>query len=124
MSIFKPGMEFPSINPIVQQLIVSSSTVNSAITSKLNENLVQTWARFCDILGKPNKTVDKVQIKGYIPSKACDALKCFKRENLKKCVQCGKVSYCSKECQKSDWKSRHKAMCKAGSAIESIQPKT
>lgn len=31
---------------------------------------------------------------------------------LLKCGACGKVAYCSKECQKSDWKQGHKLVCK------------
>jgi len=33
----------------------------------------------------------------------------------KKCSGCGFVHYCSKECQRSDWK-KHKALCKSNSA--------
>ena len=29
------------------------------------------------------------------------------------CGGCGDISYCSKECQKSHWKSGHKSSCKA-----------
>ena len=37
---------------------------------------------------------------------------CFvcKRENPKSCSHCHNICYCSKECQKSDWK-RHKIEC-------------
>ncbi|KAL4254243.1 MYND-type zinc finger protein samB [Abortiporus biennis] len=41
---------------------------------------------------------------------------CFKnvgRANLKKCAQCQMVRYCSKECQKSAWKT-HKPRCLTG----------
>ena len=38
---------------------------------------------------------------------------CCKRSDchLKVCSRCGLVSYCTKECQKTDWKRGHKAMC-------------
>ncbi|KAF7290347.1 hypothetical protein HMN09_01292700 [Mycena chlorophos] len=36
--------------------------------------------------------------------------------NLKKCAQCWWAKYCSKACQKADWKS-HKSMCKAITAV-------
>jgi len=36
---------------------------------------------------------------------------CHSKENLKKCGQCQKIYYCSKNCQISDWKN-HKAICK------------
>ncbi|KAJ7667263.1 hypothetical protein B0H17DRAFT_1088895 [Mycena rosella] len=45
--------------------------------------------------------------------------KCFKEEGvrLSRCGGCHRISYCSPECQKLDWKG-HKPMCKALSAIE------
>lgn len=30
---------------------------------------------------------------------------------LKKCSQCQRVAYCSKECQVQDWKAGHKTVC-------------
>ena len=38
---------------------------------------------------------------------------CCKRQDchFKVCSRCGLVSYCSRECQKLDWKRGHKAMC-------------
>ena len=40
---------------------------------------------------------------------SCDFCKNYPKEQLKSCV-CGKVSYCSKECQIKDWKT-HKPSC-------------
>jgi len=36
----------------------------------------------------------------------------------KKCARCRMVSYCSKECQTSHWRSAHKAECKKGCVLE------
>ncbi|KAJ7225071.1 hypothetical protein B0H12DRAFT_1060134 [Mycena haematopus] len=49
--------------------------------------------------------------------------KCFKEEDarLSRCSGCHRISYCSSECQKLDWKL-HKPMCKALSAIEKSNP--
>ncbi|KAJ7090439.1 hypothetical protein C8R44DRAFT_861274 [Mycena epipterygia] len=48
--------------------------------------------------------------------------KCFKEDVLpSQCSGCHRISYCSPECQKVDWKM-HKPMCKALSAIEKINP--
>jgi hypothetical protein len=37
---------------------------------------------------------------------------CYKVEGAQKCGRCRTVSYCGKDCQRSDWK-RHKLVCKA-----------
>lgn len=43
---------------------------------------------------------------------------CGRRENLdrgekfKKCAACKKIYYCSRKCQKKDWKSGHQMSCK------------
>lgn len=46
---------------------------------------------------------------------------CFCYESskrLKRCVGCLQVSYCSKECQKEDWRRRHRVKCKAMKPLE------
>jgi MYND finger len=45
----------------------------------------------------------------WIP-KRCEAPGCNNRQDLKRCQTCSLVMYCSKECQKKDWK-RHKLDC-------------
>ena len=44
----------------------------------------------------------------------CTYCKKAKHDDLKKCSQCRKVSYCSKQCQKNHW-SEHKLACSAAS---------
>ena len=46
---------------------------------------------------------------------------CFvcQKENPKTCTNCHSVSYCSKDCQKSDWK-RHKKECRQNITIKSF----
>ena len=44
---------------------------------------------------------------------ACGA----KPEKRLMCAGCNKVCYCSKECQKKDWKAGHKALCKKIQAV-------
>ena len=44
--------------------------------------------------------------------KQCNWTKCRKKDTvLKKCKKCESVMYCSKICQKKDWKQRHKRLC-------------
>ncbi len=40
----------------------------------------------------------------------CDAENCGQREGLKTCNGCYVAFYCSKQCQKKDWKG-HKGVC-------------
>ncbi|KAJ7464249.1 hypothetical protein B0H11DRAFT_1870609 [Mycena galericulata] len=49
--------------------------------------------------------------------------KCFKEEGvrLSRCGGCLRITYCSPECQKLDWKV-HKPMCKALGAILTVNP--
>jgi splicing suppressor protein 51 len=43
-------------------------------------------------------------------SETSKCILCGKTENLKKCAKCITSTYCSRDCQKSDWKS-HKKIC-------------
>ncbi|KAJ7183518.1 hypothetical protein C8R46DRAFT_1067191 [Mycena filopes] len=49
--------------------------------------------------------------------------KCFKEEDIRlsRCSGCRRISYCSPECQKADWRN-HKPICKALSSIEKNNP--
>ncbi|KAJ7837959.1 hypothetical protein B0H14DRAFT_3870232 [Mycena olivaceomarginata] len=53
---------------------------------------------------------------GFVPmgskwtTRKCDLRNCNQHENLTKCSQCRTALYCSKECQRADWK-RHKIYC-------------
>jgi len=45
----------------------------------------------------------------YLAKKRCGA--CGSLTNTKACGGCGRVSYCSRACQKKDWRA-HKPVCK------------
>lgn len=44
-----------------------------------------------------------------------------KQGDFKRCGQCQRVSYCSRECQKAHWKAGHKAVCTSPSSTEKKQ---
>lgn len=45
--------------------------------------------------------------------KNCEFYKCLNRTPVERCSGCWKIAYCSKECQRLDWK-RHKKECPLG----------
>jgi hypothetical protein len=49
---------------------------------------------------------------------------CGKSDNviLSDCARCKKVAYCGKECQKIDWKERHKQECEEWIKVVTIRP--
>ncbi|KAK7012756.1 hypothetical protein R3P38DRAFT_3013812, partial [Favolaschia claudopus] len=50
----------------------------------------------------------------YIPTKFCDNLRCHTVANkitFRCCSRCLSVSYCSKQCQETDWKAHHRGLC-------------
>ncbi|EIE27104.1 hypothetical protein COCSUDRAFT_55127 [Coccomyxa subellipsoidea C-169] len=48
----------------------------------------------------------------YIKCHQCVEL----NDKLQACLGCGKAKYCSKDCQKKHWVSRHKKECTAGAS--------
>ncbi|KAF8168108.1 hypothetical protein B0H34DRAFT_684248 [Crassisporium funariophilum] len=59
----------------------------------------------------------EVRLSGAPDKLACAYTKCpsqmFSLSQLKHCSRCKSVYYCSAACQTSDWKTRHKPLCKA-----------
>ncbi|KAA8576036.1 hypothetical protein MFRU_033g00010 [Monilinia fructicola] len=45
----------------------------------------------------------------------------WKRTELKMCQRCQCVWYCDRECQKKDWKKRHKSWCKEPETNSSVE---
>ena len=50
---------------------------------------------------------------------ACNV--CDSETNLKRCARCKKVAYCSRNCQKKDWKT-HQEKCSGASSSSSQRP--
>ncbi|KAF8329162.1 uncharacterized protein EI90DRAFT_2974029 [Cantharellus anzutake] len=76
------------------------------------ENLAQTLQS----MGKVQEARD-VRVRGIaLGQLCCSNYKCpgqlFTRNELKQCGGCGLPHYCSVNCQKVDWKARHKGQCK------------
>ena len=63
--------------------------------------------QFTDVKSNPSQS-------GEALCNTCSKERTASGEELLKCAGCGKVRYCSKECQRADWKS-HKGLCKSQS---------
>ncbi len=77
---------------------------------------VPQWYKFSDVRMGPRKI-------GY---DGCSNRGCFRTETTErqfgKCTGCRTAVYCKKDCQKQDWKARHKKVCKeAAQQREKIQ---
>lgn len=68
------------------------------------------------LYARPEVSAAKGSVSGGGAGSGVRCAKCSKRGSCMRCVRCRKVTYCSKECQRQDWKN-HKPMCapKAGS---------
>lgn len=69
---------------------------------------VPDWYQYSTVTMGPRKI-------GYYD---CCNRNCFKTEDtatrFQTCSQCHVAHYCSRECQKADWKAKHKFVCKKG----------
>jgi hypothetical protein len=66
-------------------------------------------------VAKEYKTLARDKVTNWVigtSNTKCCFIDCDKTERLKLCRSCMVISYCSPECQKRDWKSRHKQQCK------------
>ena len=65
----------------------------------------------CNHYNPQGEVIDfSVKAKEKLENGPCDV--CGKEENTKACSRCRKAFYCSVECQKKDWVSGHKSVCK------------
>ncbi|KAF8331309.1 uncharacterized protein EI90DRAFT_1005922 [Cantharellus anzutake] len=89
--------------------VAQGQEFDAAVT---RENLAQTLQS----MGKVQEARD-VRVRGIaLGQLCCSNYKCpgqlFARNQLKHCGGCGLPHYCSVNCQKVDWKARHKGQCK------------
>lgn len=99
---------------MLQQLIPSSGCTNiEALIDVLKQELVDntpapvpTWYVFSKMVFGPRRI-------GY---NKCFNRPCYQSEDqthrFSNCGQCKWSYYCSPECQKADWKTRHRVLCK------------
>jgi hypothetical protein len=74
--------------------------------------------KYCNdkgLTGAERETVSKRHAAN--PCAPCANLACSKRETepkgFKACSRCKSFAYCSRDCQKKDWKAQHKSFCLA-----------
>ncbi|KAJ2897869.1 uncharacterized protein MKZ38_004328 [Zalerion maritima] len=94
-------------------LIVSFS--NPLIALPDSPHLLQVCS---NCLSLPHVASDpSVQGRLALPSASDPGMQLPNSKLVKACTGCGKLSYCSKACQRADWKRIHKAECKVFSRV-------
>jgi hypothetical protein len=83
-------------------------------TKEWNEAL----EKYCNDMGLTGAEREAVSKKHTAnPCAPCANIACSKRETeakgFKACSRCKTVAYCSRDCQKKDWKAQHKSFCLA-----------
>ena len=84
----------------------------------MNDPNCSGGAAWCSLrIGRPTHLVNTTMkvYDGTGPCRRCASLSCetpYVARKLKICAGCNVVRYCSRECQITDWKLRHKANCK------------
>ncbi|KAF7952400.1 uncharacterized protein EAE97_001897 [Botrytis byssoidea] len=105
-----------------QKMLEDADRVRSVIdnfdAACTRDNLGQLWEIKGDV-------VKAREVRGRNPENmVCSNFKCplsninvkSKQDELKNCVRCKCTWYCNEECQKVDWKTRHKRWCKEPTA--------
>jgi len=107
----KKDTKYPPVADLLKDQFASVHTNPRAL--KIRKDL--------DTVQQSNSPIYEVEIRSDSTSKLKHScLKCGAREKkdsggkLMKCARCQSVSYCSRECQRADWKE-HKAYCKIAS---------
>ncbi|KAJ7215395.1 hypothetical protein GGX14DRAFT_442878 [Mycena pura] len=78
--------------------------------------LLAAWHRLVDLVHKRMKVVDKFKTGSLTALRACDNLACqiiCEHHQTKRCAQCLTRFYCSRGCQKADWRNGHRPTCSA-----------
>ncbi|KAF9042998.1 hypothetical protein BJ165DRAFT_213828 [Panaeolus papilionaceus] len=73
----------------------------------------------CLSCGKHQKALCLVVLNPAIKKKDCDPSLCLEDLKLLTCGSCGLARYCSKECQRSNWRD-HKEECRVAKSLKQI----
>ncbi|RXW18772.1 hypothetical protein EST38_g7078 [Candolleomyces aberdarensis] len=103
--------EYISYNTVVKKLPKSPFPQHLESVTQRDPLSVGLWREFWakkDVSSMLSSTIDEV-----VPS-LCDNQPCqrpYSRIQFKRCSRCNSVIYCSKQCQREDWKRLHRAEC-------------
>ncbi|KAJ6518187.1 hypothetical protein C8R47DRAFT_1312652, partial [Mycena vitilis] len=102
--------------PAARSLASAPEFVSSAI--------YESWKNFEEYVDQRLAALDYFESGGWVSEKACENLQCLKiaaKSEFKKCSGCGVTYYCSKACQRVDWRDGHQALCKFETRADETQ---
>ncbi|KAK6980780.1 hypothetical protein R3P38DRAFT_2579582 [Favolaschia claudopus] len=77
-------------------------------------NLYEAWKTFSELCRERLRAQEVYDSKVSASLRACDNIECgtlLPKKNFKRCAGCSSLLYCSRECQRVDWRSGHRSSC-------------
>ncbi|KAJ7218569.1 hypothetical protein GGX14DRAFT_595301 [Mycena pura] len=101
---------------VLRQLRISLAQVRDINPATMfgRSDLAQHWKLFLQLADERLKVVDEYEAGTLTALRACDNLECGQvcdKRKLKRCSGCRTAFYCSRICQKSDWRNGHRGSC-------------
>ncbi|KAH7909839.1 hypothetical protein BJ138DRAFT_1154313 [Hygrophoropsis aurantiaca] len=94
---------------------ITSSSPEVENCAKCDEDLWELWTTLKDSVQIYTEMQEMTRKNVTYDMKHCGGPSCPQSENiirLRRCSGCAVARYCLKQCQRSDWKTRHRLVCK------------
>ncbi|KAK7035792.1 MYND-type domain-containing protein [Favolaschia claudopus] len=106
---------YHSVVSVMNETLSKTHTIAMLSSSFKKSHLCNWWHFFVNLAEERIRIMKRIESKEEDSKKACYNLECGlieKKEEFRRCSQCLYAYYCSRECQKQDWKDGgHREAC-------------
>ncbi|KAK7006766.1 MYND-type domain-containing protein [Favolaschia claudopus] len=106
---------YHSVVSVMNETLAKTHTIAMLSSSFKKSHLCNWWHFFVNLAEERIRIMKRIESKEEDSKKACYNLECGlieKKEEFRRCSQCLYAYYCSRECQKQDWKEGgHREAC-------------